>query len=145
MQEASPVPGGTRPTPLPAKPAAKRVVLVVDDDPDMQRWAAAILQQAGFRVVPALDGMTALSLARSSKPNVMLLDLGLPAGGGKLVLERLRRIAPLRALPVLVLSARITPDTAAELAPFGVTTLLEKPIEPARLVEAVNEALAPPT
>lgn len=116
-------------------------VLVVDDDPNMQRWASAILQSAGHRVAVAADAMVALMMVRSFHPDVVVLDLGLPAGGGKGFLARLRKLPAYGKIPVVILSGSITPATANDLAPFGVSLLLKKPADPALFLETVRKAV----
>ena len=120
------------------------VVLVVDDDPAMQRWVADVLQPAGFRVLAAPDALTGLGVVRKAQPDVVVLDLGLPAGGGKGFLQRLRGLATDNMTPVVVLSGKLTSGTPAELAPFGIAEIMAKPAEPARLLEAVRRAAVKP-
>jgi len=123
-------------------PAERRQALVVDDDPSMQRWVAAVLQPAGYQVVAAADAVSALMLVRSSNPEVIVLDLGLPAGGGQSFLERLRKLASFQQTPVVVLSGKVTPLARRQLEPLGVSSFLEKPVTPQAFVQAVRAAAA---
>jgi CheY-like chemotaxis protein len=123
-------------------PAERRPALVVDDDPNMQRWVGAVLQPAGYQVVTAADAVSALMLVRSSLPELIVLDLGLPAGGGHSFLERLRKLASFQQTPVIVLSGKVTPEARRQLTPLGVTAFLEKPITPQAFLKAVREVNA---
>lgn len=115
-------------------------VLVVDDDPNMQRWAAGVLQTAGYRVASASDALTGMMVVRSFQPDVIVVDLGLPGGGGKGFVERLRRLTAFQRTPVLILSAKLSSDSRRELAPLGVADFLDKPVNPALFIRAVHRA-----
>jgi two-component system KDP operon response regulator KdpE len=85
-------------------------ILIVDDDPQLLLGLTPRLKANGYGVVTASDGIAAIAVARKETPNLILLDLGLPGGDGFLVLERLRDMAELSAIPVIVLSARDPAD-----------------------------------
>jgi two-component system KDP operon response regulator KdpE len=113
--------------------ASERTVLVVEDETPILRFLRSALQENGFRVIEALDGRSALELAVSRKPDMILLDLMLPDMDGLDVLKRLRQWT---AAPVIILSARgqesdkITGlDAGADdylTKPFGVDELLAR-------------------
>jgi CheY-like chemotaxis protein len=84
---------------------AKRKILIVDDDRLAQRTLNVLLAKNQYDTVVAADAVLALALARKEKPDLILLDIGLPGGGGLTVLERLRGIAGLGGIPVIVVSA----------------------------------------
>jgi len=117
-------------------------VLVVDDEPQIARALRINLAARGYQVLAAADGAGALRAAADGKPDVVVLDLGLPDVDGIVVLERLRRWT---AVPVIVLSARTDPtdkvralDAGADdyvTKPFGMDELL------ARLRAAVRRTL----
>jgi len=120
-------------------------VLVVDDEPQIARTLRINLTARGYEVITAADGATALRAAVECKPDVVVLDLGLPDLHGTTVIERLRRWT---STPIVVLSAR-TDSTDKILAldagaddyvtkPFGMDELL------ARLRAAVRRATRSP-
>lgn len=80
-----------------------RTVLIVDDEPQLLRALQVNLQAEGYRVLTALDGLTALAHAEAGHPDVMVLDLGLPDINGVDVITRIRRTS---SIPIIVLSAR---------------------------------------
>lgn len=82
-----------------------RTVLVVDDEPQLLRALQVNLQAEGYRVLTALDGLTALAHAEAGHPDVIVLDLGLPDINGVDVITRIRRTS---STPIIVLGpARI--------------------------------------
>jgi two-component system, OmpR family, KDP operon response regulator KdpE len=80
-----------------------RTVLIVDDEPQLLRALQVNLEAEGYRVLTALDGMTALTYAEAGHPDAMVLDLGLPDINGVDVITRIRRTS---SMPIIVLSAR---------------------------------------
>jgi two-component system, OmpR family, KDP operon response regulator KdpE len=120
-------------------------VLVVDDEPQIVRALRINLVARGYEVLAAADGTSALRTAADTRPDVVVLDLGLPDLDGAAVLERLRRWS---SIPVIVLSARTDAadkvralDAGADdyvTKPFGMDELL------ARLRAAVRRAASVP-
>ena len=101
------------------------LVLLVDDDPGIRRSVAAGLELEGFRVLPASGGRAGLAAAASEKPDVMLLDLGMPDLGGLEVLKALRDGGD--DLPVCVLSARDEVDDRVRGLEAGADDYVVKP------------------
>src|SRR5438046_10271704 len=75
------------------------------------------------------------------RPALILLALGLPAGDGLLVLERLRKIETLAAIPVLVVTGRSDPETRKRVEALGLPPVLVKPVQTEALMPAISEAL----
>jgi CheY-like chemotaxis protein len=115
-------------------------ILIVDDDQDHLLALAIILKARGYIVVAAMDAVSAISTARKEKPDLVLLDLSLPAGDGFVVMERLKRMIPLAAIPVVILTAR---DQGCEERALsaGATAFLQKPVENDLLLATVQQAL----
>jgi DNA-binding response OmpR family regulator len=129
------------------KPAHRRgrsgreKILVIEDDPVARADLEARLEANGFVVARAADAASALTVVNRERPDLILLDLGLPAGDGYLVLERLRKIEALAAIPVLVLTGRTDAETRQRVAALGVGPLLTKPVETEVLLAAVRRGL----
>ncbi|MGQ0703628.1 MAG: response regulator [Gemmatimonadales bacterium] len=117
-----------------------RTVLVVDGDPDIQRWVVATLEPHGCRVARAVDVLTGVSMVRTVRPDVIVLDLDLPGGGGKVFLERLRTFDAFKQTPVLVLTAEVSPRIASQLQALGIAGILEKPVNARLFVHAILRA-----
>src|ERR1700685_4868129 len=81
-------------------------ILLVDDDPDVLQGMHVRLKANHYDICLAVDTFSGVAEARRSAPDLILLDLGLPAGGGFLVMDRLKMIPSLAIIPVIVISAR---------------------------------------
>jgi two-component system, OmpR family, KDP operon response regulator KdpE len=113
-------------------------VLVVDDDPQLRRALRITLRAAGFEVVTAADGRTALAEATSAPPDVVVLDLGLPDLDGAAVLAGLR---PWFTGPVLVLSARADSQDKVQALDAGADDYVTKPFDTPELLARLRAAL----
>lgn len=116
------------------------LVLLAEDDEDIRLLVRRRLEQAGLRVVTAATGAAAVALAAEHRPDVLLLDIGLPDGDGFEVCRRV--LAEAEAQPaVIFLTARdSTPDRVAGLE-AGAVDYIVKPFESAELLARVNAAL----
>src|SRR5215212_4628232 len=86
---------------------ATRTILVVDDEPGIVAITRDYLDRAGFRVIVAGDGATALRLAHAERPSLLVLDLMLPGMDGLDVARALREDPATHALPIIMLTARV--------------------------------------
>jgi CheY-like chemotaxis protein len=116
-------------------------ILVVDDDKDIQRLLGLRLGGAGYETAFASDGISAISAARQHTPDLIVLDLGLPAGDGFTVLERLHALPQLANIPVIVVTARDSPDAKERALALGADRFVMKPFESEALLEAIAAAL----
>ncbi len=91
-------------------------ILVIDDDRTILTYLRGVLGKEGFRVYTALDALQGPMVARQANPDLVVLDLALPGGGGPAVLERLRRMQGMMQVPVLVYSG-LPKERAEELVP----------------------------
>lgn len=121
--------------------SGRQKVLVIEDDAVARADLWARLEASGYVVAQAADAASALTVVNRERPDLILLDLGLPAGDGYLVLERLRKIEALAAIPVLVLTGRTDAETRQRVAALGVAPLLTKPVETEALLAAVRVGL----
>ncbi len=118
-------------------------VLVADDDRVMSQLLCAMLQSAGHRAVPAYDGASALMAAmRAPPPDLIVLDLYMPAGDGQTTLAKLKQSSKTALIPVIIVSGEKDPHIQAELKAAGAITFLEKPVNPDNFIAAV-EAFGP--
>src|SRR5207245_3484470 len=116
--------------------------LVIEDDPVALADLQARLEANGYVVARAADAASAMTVVNRERPDLILLDLGLPAGDGFLVLERLRKIETLAAIPVLVVTGRSDPETRKRVAAMGVAPVLAKPVNTDVLLAAIRAGLA---
>ena len=118
-------------------------ILLVDDDPLILRVYQGRLSQLGARVETAADGIAAIQALRARKPDVVVLDLMMPKFSGADVLRFIRSEAPLKDLPVIVLSNSYMSELAAEAVALGVQkALLKIRCSPSVLFGVINDILA---
>ncbi len=117
-------------------------ILLVEDDAALAHATVRVLMTKGYVVVVAFDGLSAVSLGRIEKPDLIILDVGLPAGGGVSVIERLRSLPATSMVPVIVVSGGISYDQQLALESSGVEAILTKPVPWDVLVETVQAALS---
>ena len=120
---------------------ARKTILVVDDDPDLRLGLEIRLKGNGYNVLFATDGEESLAAATQHKPDLILLDLGLPNGDGYSVMEHLGASATMRLIPVIILSARELRPNRDRSLQVGAYTFLQKPAEPAELLNAIQRAI----
>ena len=113
-------------------------ILVVDDEAQIVRLARDYLERAGFAVVTAADGHEALSSARSAKPDLVVLDLGLPALDGLDVTRALRRDSN---VPIVMLTGRDEESDKLVGLELGADDYIVKPFSPKELVARVRAVL----
>ena len=119
----------------------EKKILIIDDDQHLQLGLSARLRASGFRVTCAADAISAITVARKELPDLIILDLGLPAGDGFLVLERMRDLADLVAIPVIVLSARDPADNKKRALDAGAVAFFQKPPDNHEFLGAIRHAL----
>jgi len=105
----------------------------------MSQLLCAMLQSAGHQAVPAFDGASALmSAMRTPAPDLIVLDLAMPAGDGQTTLAKLKASAKTSLIPVLVVSATKDEATRAALRALGAAAYLEKPVSADTFIDAVE-------
>jgi two-component system alkaline phosphatase synthesis response regulator PhoP len=112
-----------------------KTILVVDDEPKIVQLVRDYLERAGFGVLTASEGKTALSLARTEKPDMVILDLGLPGMDGLDVTRTLRRDSN---VPILMLTARSEETDKLVGLELGADDYITKPFSPKELVARVR-------
>jgi DNA-binding response OmpR family regulator len=115
-----------------------RTVLVVDDEPKIVQLARDYLEHAGFAVLTAADGPTALDVARRRRPDLVVLDVGLPGLDGLEVTRELRRDT---SIPIVMLTARDDELDKLLGLELGADDYLTKPFSPRELVARVKAVL----
>jgi CheY-like chemotaxis protein len=117
------------------------VVLVADDNDDVRELWRTWLTLSGYAVTEAVDGADAVAKALRSAPDVILMDFSMPIMNGTEAVRALKLHACTRATPVIGLTAHVGPTTADFCCICD--TVLEKPVNPDTLLEAVRRALRP--
>jgi DNA-binding response OmpR family regulator len=120
---------------------SKKKILVVDDDQILLRILGTKLRNYGYETVFASDGVSAVSVAQKERPDLIILDIGLPAGDGFLLLRRLRSFSFLSVTPIIVLSAREKEENEKRVLDDGAYAFFEKPADDDKFLSAIREAL----
>lgn len=118
-------------------------VLIIEDDSQIRRVAAAYLRQAGYEVVTAVDGLSGLALAEQMRPRLLVLDLLLPHIGGLEIARRVRA-APdpaVASMYIIMLTARVEEGDRVQGLELGADDYVTKPFSPRELVARVRAAL----
>ncbi len=115
-------------------------ILIIDDEANLRRSLALILQKAGYSVTSAASGQEAIQYLQSGAYDLSFLDLKMPDKNGLELLPELRKLYP--DMPVLILTAHATLESAIEAVRRGARDYLIKPIDPQTILIRVEEILS---
>jgi DNA-binding response OmpR family regulator len=121
--------------------SAQPVVLVADDDADIRQLVTFRLERAGYEVVEAADGEQALQVCSEMRPDLAVLDVMMPKLTGYDVTRRIREDEALRAMPVILLTARVQDGDVAQGFEAGADDYIKKPFSPQELRARVQAIL----
>lgn len=110
-------------------------ILLIEDDEGIITPLSMYLEQSGFRLSVARNGLDAVQIFRDEKPHVVILDINLP---GKSGIEVCREIRELGAIPIIVLSARASEDDKVQLLELGADDYVSKPFSSRELVARIH-------
>jgi DNA-binding NtrC family response regulator len=114
----------------------RKRVLLLDDDPSMQRLVSKLLGRQGFRVDVFLTGREAIAAVKKASYDVLLLDLMMPHEGGMTVIRHFRMNDPAMLKRSILFTA--SPDSLIDALSGEVPTVVQKPFEPQQLIDAVR-------
>ncbi len=123
----------------------QKKILIVDDEKDCQLAIAAELRLSGFKVVSAWDAAGAVMMAVQEKPDLILLDISLPAGSGIVVMQRITSISNIAMTPIIIITASDSTETKTEAFKNGAVAYFLKPFEFSELLKAIHKALSLPS
>ena len=121
-----------------------QTILLVEDNYDNRSIYRLILEHAGFQVLEAHDGQTAIDLARAENPALILMDISIPVVDGWEATRILKADAATRTIPIVALTAHALVSDRETAARVGCDGYLAKPVEPRRVLEEVRRHLAGP-
>ena len=121
--------------------SGNKKLLVVEDDADVRLGYNVLLRAHNYDVVFAADSLSAVSEARKHRPDLIILDLGLPAGDGFIVLERFKANLNLALIPVIVVSGRDLHGNKERALTAGAKVFLQKPWNDNELLVIISELL----
>ena len=123
---------------------AGKKVLIVEDDPITRQVLQAAIAAAGYEVVVAVDANAALMEVQKKKPDIVMLDIGLPAGGGFTFLQRLKLFPALSSIPIVVVSGKERATTEPRAREAGTAAYLEKPVKPEEVLATIERFVGKP-
>ena len=113
-------------------------IMVVDDEPYIARVIKFKLEQEGYTVISANDGVTGLEKIREEKPDMVLLDVMMPGMSGYEVCQKIKGDAELAGIPVVILTAKGQERDREQGFSMGASDYITKPFSPNRLLELVK-------
>jgi DNA-binding response OmpR family regulator len=119
-------------------------ILIVDDDADIRQGMHVRLQANHYDTFFAADAFSGVAEARKHRPDLIILDLGLPAGDGFTVMERLKKIPFLAVIPIIVVSARNGVGNQKRAFEAGAKAFLQKPVSDAEFLAVIRQTLGEP-
>jgi DNA-binding response OmpR family regulator len=137
--DADPSPGQGTPRAPDPQPSVKKI-LIIEDDPKVAMALALRLKTEGYEIAVAYDAIAGVNVALRERPDLVLLDVNLPAGNGFTVAERLQAISTV-PMPIIFLTASSEPSCRERATALGAAGFFEKPYEHAALLAAVHAGL----
>ena len=122
----------------------KKKILIVEDDADVRLGYKILLTANQYDTCFAADSSSAMTEARRHQPDLIILDLGLPAGDGFIVLERFQANVHLALIPVIVVSARDLHGNKERALKAGAQAYLQKPWNDNELLALISELVGQP-
>jgi DNA-binding response OmpR family regulator len=119
----------------------KKKILIVDDERDIVKGLMIRLQGAGYEVVTAFDGAQGVFMAHKEKPDLIILDIRMPAGDGFSVAQRLKRSIHTFTIPVIFLTGSPEKNAEEKAMALGARFYVKKPYDPEELLDAIKRAL----
>lgn len=121
----------------------KKKILIIDDEIDWVKMIAARLESENYEVVAAFDTLTGVSQTKITKPDLVLLDIMMPSGGGIKFLENIRGNVKTFNLKVIIITARSDQETRNQVEKLGISGYFVKPIDTAEVLEKIKTILSP--
>ena len=120
-----------------------KTVLLIDDDNIFLLTIGVRLKAMGYTICTAKDAASAVTVARKTNPDVIVLDVSLPAGDGFLVAGRLQNLITSAATPIIFVTASEEPGLRERGMKLGAVAFLAKPFDATTLADAIESALSP--
>ncbi len=121
---------------------SKKKILIADDDTRLLQALKVRLEAEGFSVTTSQDAYQAVQLARQDPPDLLLLDINMPAGKGFSVKERLANVPELSKVPVVYVTGDTSSEVAQAAVRSGASGVVRKPFKISSLLDVVLTALA---
>lgn len=116
-------------------------ILIADDNRGFLNALTIRLEATGYEVIASQDSYQALQFARENRPDLLLLDINMPAGDGFTVQERLKNIPELATIPVIYITGDTSEQTTSNARMHGAIAVFHKPFELETLLTVIEKAL----
>lgn len=116
-------------------------IMIVDDSPSMRRLLSTFLEQAGYSVSSAVDGVNALEVVSSDEFDLIITDINMPNMDGLTLVAELRKLEPTRLTPILILTTEMDMSKKQAAKESGATGWLNKPFDEERTLAAIQRVL----
>lgn len=116
-------------------------ILIVDDNEELSSMLTQLLERAGYQVVQAADGQTALTQAKQHSPDLILMDMSLPDISGWEAVALLRRMREFRNTPIIAVTAHVSPADQERALAVGCTVHVGKPFKTRMLLQSIADLL----
>ena len=116
-------------------------IMIVDDSPSMRRLLSTFLEQAGYSVSSAVDGVDALEVVSSDEFDLIITDINMPNMDGLTLVAELRKLEPTRLTPILILTTEMDMSKKKAAKESGATGWLNKPFDEERTLAAIQRVL----
>lgn len=120
-------------------------ILIVEDDPDVLKSMHIRLRAHHYDTSSAEDAISCMAEARKTEPDLIILDLGLPAGDGFVLMDRFKKVPSLASVPVIVVSGRDIRENQKKMVQSGAKAFLQKPVDNTMLLAVIRKALGEQT
>ena len=132
----------TSPRMYTGRPMAQETILIVDDEVNVTELFSMMLEMEGYQVQVVHNVKAALGVLERGKPDLMLVDVMMPAASGLVLCRHVRSTAGLASLPIIILSAKSRLEEVQEGLRAGANLYLLKPVSKNELVQAVRKILS---
>jgi len=119
----------------------RKKILIVEDNADERLALHVRLKAVGYETFFAIDGLTSIVEAKKHRPDLIILDIRMPAGDGFVVMERLKKNPELAVIPIIVISVRDSANFKQRALDAGAKMFFQKPADNDELVTAVRHWL----
>lgn len=119
----------------------KKKILVVDDEPQIVRLLTLRLKAKNFDVISAYDGYQCVQVAKAELPDLILLDIKMPLGGGIKAYEKMKNIAATSLIPVIFITAFPSVEVRKLVMDMGAEDFVSKPFNSDQLIDKINKIL----
>lgn len=119
----------------------RKKILIVDDDIDLVKALSKRLRSHSYSTVHAEDAVSAIRVAKKEQPDLIILDVGLPAGDGFVVMDRLNTSIDISSIPVIMITGRDPSTTFEQSLQIGAAAYFQKPLDDEQLLSVIRTLL----